>query len=40
MRECHLMMVMVVVVVIVLMTRRRRRIGIHSNGNVHNIDLW
>lgn len=40
MHECHLMMVVMVIVVIVLMTRRRRRIGIHPDGDVHNVYLW
>lgn len=41
MYESHLMvMVMVVVMMVVLlMTRRRRRIGIPSDGDVHDIDL-
>jgi len=41
MRKCHLMMMVVVmmIMVVMLMTRRRRRIGIHSDGDVHDIDL-
>lgn len=42
MYDSHLMMVVMVVVmmvVVLLMTRRRRRIGIPSDGHVHDVDL-
>lgn len=39
MHKPHLMMVMVVVMVVVLMTRRRRRIGVHSDGDIHDVYL-
>lgn len=39
--EAHLMMMLMVVMVmmVLLMTRRRRRIGIPSDGDVHDVDL-